>query len=108
MLITPSPPSSLGKQTIGQAALGGFFLLRSDPLHKQCFLYLSICLTIVLGKRRLHMAKVGKAVRIAFVSSNLPASLKKEEKATNLLSHLVARGQKSATVGLVKLKGRPK
>jgi len=54
------------------------------------------------------MAKVGKAVRTTFVSSNLPASLKKEEKATNLLSHLVVRGQKSATVGLVKLKGRPK
>jgi uncharacterized protein YhfF len=54
------------------------------------------------------MAKVGKAVRTTFVRSNLPASLKKEEKATNLLSHLVARGQKSATVGLVKLKGRPK
>jgi hypothetical protein len=65
-------------------------------------------LITVLGKRKLHIAKVGKVVRTAFVSSNLPASLKNEEKVTNLLSHLVARGQKSAVVGLVKLKGRPK
>jgi len=61
-----------------------------------------------LGTRKLHVAKVGKAVSTAFVSSNLPASLKKEEKATNLLSHFVAKGQKLATVGFVKLKGRPK
>jgi len=34
-----------------------------------------------------HIAKVGRAVKTALVSSNLPASVKKEEKATSLLSH---------------------
>jgi hypothetical protein len=42
---------------------------------------------------------MGKAVRIELVSCNLPASLRKDEKATSLLSHLVVKGQKSATEG---------
>jgi hypothetical protein len=51
---------------------------------------------------KLHIAKVGSTVRTAFVSSKQPASLRKEEKATNLLSHF----GKSATEGLVKIKGK--
>jgi hypothetical protein len=93
---------------MGQAAFGGFLLLESEPLHKQCFLYLSICLMIVFGSKKVLIAKVGKALKIALVSSNLPAWLKKEEILTNLLSHFVTKGQKSATVGLERLRGRPK
>jgi len=104
----PRPPSSLGKQHIVQAALGGFLQLISDPLQRQCFLYLSICVTIVLESRKLHIEKVGNADKTALVSCNLPASLRKEEKATSLLSHLVVRGQKSATEGLVRDKGKPR
>uniref|UniRef100_A0A0A8YR47 Uncharacterized protein n=1 Tax=Arundo donax TaxID=35708 RepID=A0A0A8YR47_ARUDO len=47
--ITPKPPSLFGRYTIFQAAKGGFVEFTSDPLHKQCFLYLSICLITVLG-----------------------------------------------------------
>jgi hypothetical protein len=45
-------------------------------------------LTAVFGRRKVHIAKVGRAVRMALVNCNLPASLSKDEKATNLLSHL--------------------
>jgi hypothetical protein len=75
-----SAPSSFGIQTIGQAVFGVFLLFTAYPLHKQCFLYLSICLIIVLGNMKVLMAKVGKTVKTALVSSNLPAWLKKEER----------------------------
>jgi len=61
-----------------------------------------------LAKRKLHIAKVGRVVKIALVSSKQPAPLRKEEKATILLSHLETRGQKSATEGFVRLRGSPK
>ena len=61
-------------------------------------------LITVFGRRKVHIAKVGRAVRTALVSCNLPASLRKDEKATNLLSHFETKGQKSATEGLAKLK----
>lgn len=77
----------------------------SEPLYKQCFLNLSICLIIVLGSKYVLMAKVGKADMTVFVSCKRPASVRKDEKATSLLSHLETRGQKSATVGLVILRG---
>jgi len=95
-------------QTIGHAAFEGFLLFISEPLHKQCFLYLSICLMMVFGKLKVHMAKVGRAEKTAFVNSNLPAWLKKEEMLMSLLSHLLTKGHKSATVGLEMLSGRPK
>ena len=44
----------------------------------------------------------------ALVSSSLPTSLRKDEKATSLLSHFETTGQKSVTVGLVRPIGRPK
>ena len=56
----------------------------------------------------MHIAKVGRAVKTALVSSNLPASVRKEEKATSLLSHFETKGQKFATVGLARLRGSPK
>jgi uncharacterized protein YhfF len=62
----------------------------------------------VFGKRNVHMAKVGRALKTEFTNSNLPAWLRKAEVLTNLLSHLVTMGQKSATVGLVKLRGSPR
>jgi hypothetical protein len=61
-------------------------------------------LITVLGSRKVHIANVGRAVKTALVSSNLPASERKKEKATSLLSHLETKGQKSATVGLVRLR----
>ena len=48
---TPNPPSVLGKVTKGQAALNGFLLLGSEPLHKQCLWNLSMCLITVFGRR---------------------------------------------------------
>lgn len=92
---TPRPPFFLELQTSFQAAFGGFFEFSTEPLHKQCFLYLSICLITVLGKRYVHIVKVGNALITAFVICNLPASLKKEEMLTSLLSRLETRGQKS-------------
>jgi len=49
-------------------------------------------LITVFGRRKVHIAKVGRAVRTALVSYNLPASLRKDEKATNLLSHFETKG----------------
>ena len=85
---TPSPPLSFGKHTKGQAAFEGFLLFKSEPLQMQYFLNLSICLITVFGERKVHMVKVGKAESTAFVSCSLPASVKKVEKLTSLLSHL--------------------
>jgi len=48
-LRTPSPPSFLGKQTIDQADFGGCLAVKSDPLQRQCFLYLSSCLSTPFG-----------------------------------------------------------
>ena len=81
-----------------------------EPRHKQCFPNLSICLMIVFGKRKMLIAKVGKAEKTALVSSNRRASFRKDDTLTNLRSHLETIGQKSATVGLVilQLQGRPK
>ena len=45
--ITPKPPSSLGKQTIVQAAFEDFLLSKSGSLYKQCFLNLSTCLMTI-------------------------------------------------------------
>jgi len=63
---------------------------------------------IVFGKRKMLIAKVGKAEKTALVSSNRRASFRKDDTLTNLRSHLETIGQKSATVGLVILQGRPK
>jgi hypothetical protein len=54
------------------------------------------------------MQKVGRAEKIEFVTSNLPAWFKKTEVAANLLSHLLTRGVKSTTLGFVRFKGKPK
>jgi hypothetical protein len=62
----------------------------------------------VFGSKKVHIAKVGKALKTALKSSILPASLKKLEVLTNLLSHLFTRGQKSATVGLYRLRVSPR
>jgi len=89
----PKPPLSFGMQTsFFQTAFGGALLLISQHLHRQCFLNLSICLITVLGKRKVHIVKVGKAVNTAFVNSNLPAWLRKLGILLNLLSHLETSG----------------
>ena len=54
------------------------------------------------------MAKVSKAENTAFVNCNLPDWFKKDEMLDRRLSQRLTRGQKSATVGLVKLKGNPR
>jgi hypothetical protein len=51
---------------------------------------------------------VGRALSIEFVISNLPASVKEDEKKPSLLSHFETSGQKSATEGLMVLRGKPK
>jgi len=63
---------------------------------------------IVLGRLKVYMAKVGRAENTAFVSSNLPAWLRKDEILISLLSHLLIKGQKSATSGFEMLSGRPR
>lgn len=49
--------------------------------------------------------KVGKAMKIEFVTSSLPAWLRNMEVAAGLLSHLLTRGEKSITFGFVRLRG---
>jgi hypothetical protein len=58
---TPSPPCLLGVHTIGHAALEGILELISDPLHRQCLLYLSNCSITPLCPlefHELHLAAV--------------------------------------------------
>ena len=105
---TSKPPSSFGLQTNSQAALEVFLEFKSDPLPRQCFLNLSICLSTPLGKARAQRWKVGRAVRTAFVNSSFPAWDKKEEVQASLLSHLFTRGRKSSTFGLVWPRGNPR
>jgi hypothetical protein len=57
---------------------------------------------------KVPMQKVGNAEKTEFVNSNLPAWLRKVDVATNLLSNLFTRGEKSMTLGLVRLKGSPR
>ena len=54
------------------------------------------------------MQKVGKAEKIEFVTSSLPAWLKKIEVVANLLSHLLTKGEKSITFGFARLNGNPR
>ena len=49
---TPNPPFTFLCVTAFQAISGGFLELMSFPLHRQCFLDLSIFLMMVLGFRR--------------------------------------------------------
>jgi hypothetical protein len=51
---------------------------------------------------------VGKAVKIEFVSSSLLAWFRKGEIKLSLFSHLLMRGKKSSTFGLVKPIGNPR
>ena len=71
--MTPSPPSSLGVQTTGQAAFAIFFVFASAPLHRQCLRYLSIYFITVLGNIMEHIVYVGRADRTELVSCSLPA-----------------------------------
>jgi hypothetical protein len=52
--------------------------------------------------------KVGKAEKIEFVTSSLPAWFKKAKVAANLFSHLFTSGENSIPLGFVKLSGNPK
>ena len=91
---TPKPPSFLGKQTCSQAAFGGCFALMSAPLQRQYFLYFNdrLMKTECAYEVRWYM---GKAVKIAFVTSSRPAWERKLEVHASLLSHLVTKGKKS-------------
>jgi hypothetical protein len=54
-----------------QAIRGGFLELMSFPLHRQCFLNMSICLMMVLGILSVHIKNVGKAEKTEFTNSNV-------------------------------------
>lgn len=54
------------------------------------------------------MQKVCNVEKIEFVTSSLPAWFRKAEVAASLLSHLLTRGEKSITLGFVRLRGSPK
>jgi len=51
---------------------------------------------------------VGSEEKTELTICNLPAWDRKREVLINLLSHLLTRGMKSSTLGLVKPKGSPK
>ena len=68
----PSPPFSFVSQTKVQAALGGVLLLASKPSIAVLTKFV-ICLIIVLGRRYVHIARVGIAEKTEFVNCNLPA-----------------------------------
>lgn len=54
------------------------------------------------------MQKVGKAEKNEFVSLSLPAWLRKDDVAASLFSHLVTKGEKSTTLGLVNPRDNPR
>ena len=108
MSINPQPPFSFGMHAIFYAVFWWFSVIDVFPLHKQCFLKLSIFLMTFLGSFRVHMKKVGKEVKTAFVSSSLPAWDRKLLVLVSLLSHLFIRGMKSCILGLVSPRGNPR
>jgi len=57
---------------------------------------------------KVPMQNVGKAENTEFVNFSLPAWFRKDDVAANLLSHLFTRGEKSITLGFVKLRGNPR
>ena len=54
------------------------------------------------------MKNMGKAVKMAFVTSKRSACERKTEVQVNVLSHLLTRGRIPTTFGLVRPRGRPK
>jgi hypothetical protein len=54
------------------------------------------------------MKKVGREVKTELTICNFPACERKREVLVNLFSHLVTRGRKSSTLGLVRPRGRPR
>jgi len=51
---------------------------------------------------------MGKAVKIEFVTSNLPACKRKADVANKHCTHFFTRGKQSITLGLLTPSGRPK
>ena len=102
---TPSPPSSFDFVTMCHATLALILFVSLAPLHKQCFLYLSTYSLIVTWREKVHIKKVGRAVKTELVSWSFPAWERKREVLTNLLSHLLTKGMKSSTFGLVRPRG---
>jgi hypothetical protein len=56
-----------------QAIKGGLLELMSFPLHRQCFLKISISLMMVLGILSVHMMNIGKAEKTELTNSRRPA-----------------------------------
>jgi hypothetical protein len=54
------------------------------------------------------MKKVGREVKTELVIYSFPACDRNREVLTSLLSHLVTKGKKSSTLGLVNPSGKPK
>jgi hypothetical protein len=54
------------------------------------------------------MKNMGRAVKIALVTSSLPACERSAEVQESHLSHLLTIGRKSATFGLVRPRGKPR
>jgi hypothetical protein len=52
-------------------ASGGFFEFVPFTLQRQCFLYMSICLMVVIGILTVHIKKVGEDEITEFTNSNL-------------------------------------
>jgi hypothetical protein len=91
-----------------QAAKGGFLSFKSEPLQKQCFLYLPIIFIIVSWSLMILMKKVDKAANTELTISNLPTWFRKFEVDTSLLSILCTRGSKSSTYDLFGPRGSPR
>jgi hypothetical protein len=98
----------LGLVASFQAAKGGFFAFRSDPLHMQCFLYLSIYFTTVGGSLILPISKVRSPNRTEFTISNLATCVRKFDVDMSLLFILWTNDRKSSTFGLVRRIGNPR
>jgi hypothetical protein len=67
-----------------QAIKGGFLELMSFPLHRQCFLKMSISLMMVLGILSVHIKNIGRAEKTEFTNSKRPAWDKKFEEQDSL------------------------
>lgn len=94
--------------TKGQTAFALILLVSSEPLHKQFFLYLSICSLTVTCIEKVLMKNVGRAVKTEFVSYNLLAWERKVDVLTRPLSHLLTMGRNSSTFGFVRPRGSPR
>lgn len=101
-------PHFLAYKPFPKQQSGGFFLVRSCPLHKQCLLYLSICAMTPFGSMNVLIWKVGSVEKTELTNWSFPPYESMLEKQVSLLSILLIIGINSSIFGFAVPSGSPR